>query len=136
MLNQLNRDDKRINMSSGNQQKIGFLAGIPAKIVNTIKVLTIAIVCTMEGIYMFKKVIERIIELWYKFWDLIFGNKYQNLSRRDKNKFIVLWIFLLMFSWGYFESITGGGDKAHIRMIDEQIMDMIARIQGAPKWKR
>ena len=48
MLNQLNRDDKRINMSSGNQQKIGFLAGKSAKIVNTIKVLTIcAVVSTL-----------------------------------------------------------------------------------------
>ena len=35
---------------SGNQQKIGFLAGIPAKIVNTIKVLTI---CTFVGTMLF-----------------------------------------------------------------------------------
>ena len=44
-----NRDDiTNINVSSGNQQKIGFLAGIPAKIVNTIKVLIVcAVVSTI-----------------------------------------------------------------------------------------
>ena len=41
MLNKLNRDDKRINMSLGNQQKIGFLAGKSAKIFAISSVLLI-----------------------------------------------------------------------------------------------
>ena len=122
MLNQLNRDDKRINMSSGNQQKIGFLAGIPAKIVNTIKVL---IVCAMVGTLLFGN-----IDAFAKSFKGIckaYGNvegTYNYTFDKDGKKITVFisdegTIHIKANGWTTFLTPTGGGNQKSAFSMEE-----------------